>query len=75
MKNTSRKNLLLGDHILIERAGDVIPQIVKSFPELRKGDEKYIQFPVTCPVCNHPLFKTADESLSGAVQILAARHR
>ncbi len=57
------KNLLLGDHILIERAGDVIPQIVKSFPELRKGAEKSIQFPTSCPVCDHPLFKTADEAV------------
>ena len=38
------KNLMLGDVILIERSGDVIPQIVKSFPELRKGEESRIEF-------------------------------
>ena len=43
------KDLKLGDTILIERSGDVIPQIVKSFPELRKGDEKKIEFPTHCP--------------------------
>jgi DNA ligase (NAD+) len=57
------KDLMLGDTILIERAGDVIPQIVKSFPELRKGDEQKIIFPTTCPVCDHQLFKTEDEAV------------
>ncbi len=57
------KDLMLGDTILIERAGDVIPQIVKSFAELRKGDEQRIIFPTKCPVCNHSLFKTEDEAV------------
>ena len=57
------KDLMLGDTILIERAGDVIPQIVKSFTELRKGDEQKIIFPTICPVCNHQLFKTEDEAV------------
>ncbi len=57
------KDLMLGDTILIERAGDVIPQIVKSFGELRKGHEQKIVFPTTCPVCNHELFKTEDEAV------------
>ncbi|MEY2918205.1 MAG: NAD-dependent ligase LigA [Bacteroidota bacterium] len=57
------KDLLLGDTILIERAGDVIPQIVKSFTELRKGGEQKIIFPTSCPVCAHTLFKTEDEAV------------
>ncbi len=57
------KDLMLGDTILIERAGDVIPQIVKSFAELRKGDEQKIVFPTKCPVCQHQLFKTEDEAV------------
>jgi DNA ligase (NAD+) len=57
------KDLKLGDTILIERAGDVIPQIVKSFTELRKGDEKKIIFPKKCPVCSHQLSKTEDEAV------------
>jgi DNA ligase (NAD+) len=63
------KNLLLGDTILIERSGDVIPQIVKSFPELRKGDEVPIQFPVVCPVCRHQLFKPEQEAVWRCVNI------
>lgn len=57
------KDLLIGDTILIERSGDVIPQVVKSFPELRTGDEKTIEFPVTCPVCGSLLEKPADEAV------------
>ena len=44
---------MLGDTILIERGGDVIPQIVKSFAELRNGNETEIQFPTTLP-CLQP---------------------
>jgi DNA ligase (NAD+) len=43
------KDLRLGDTVLVERAGDVIPYIVKSFAELRKGDEQVINFPEFCP--------------------------
>ena len=57
------KNLKLGDTILIERSGDVIPQIVKSLPELRDGSETVIKFPTKCPVCHDTLFKTVDEAV------------
>jgi DNA ligase (NAD+) len=63
------KNLLLGDTILIERSGDVIPQIIKSFPELRNGTEAAIQFPTHCPVCNHQLFKPEDEAVWRCINI------
>jgi len=42
------KDLRLGDTVLVERAGDVIPYIVKSFAELRKGEEEVISFPEFC---------------------------
>lgn len=57
------KDLRLGDTILIERSGDVIPQIVKSFAELRQGKEEHIAFPTVCPVCAHPLVKEAVEAV------------
>lgn len=46
---TSR-DLRLGDTVLVERAGDVIPYIVKAFDDLRDGSEKKINFPQYCPV-------------------------
>lgn len=57
------KNLYLGDAVLVERAGDVIPYIVKSFPELRTGNELEIHFPQNCPVCNEQLFKPEGEAV------------
>jgi DNA ligase (NAD+) len=63
------KDLMLGDTILIERSGDVIPQIVKSFPELRKGDEKKIEFPTHCPVCSSTLYKPEGEAVWRCVSL------
>ena len=63
------KNLLLGDTILIERSGDVIPQIVKSFTELRTGTEEAIQFPAHCPVCGHLLFKPEEDAVWRCINI------
>lgn len=47
-----QKDLRIGDTVLIERAGDVIPYVVKSLEELRDGSEEVIEFPTHCPVCN-----------------------
>ncbi len=63
------KDLKIGDTVLIERAGDVIPQIVKSLPELRDGSEQTIQFPKQCPVCNSELFKEETEAVWRCINI------
>jgi len=63
------KDLRIGDQVLIERAGDVIPQIVKSLPEVRNGKEKKIQFPDQCPVCKGKLFKEEGEAVWRCVNI------
>jgi DNA ligase (NAD+) len=63
------KDLMIGDTVLVERAGDVIPYIVKSMAELRTGKEKKIQFPKTCPVCNSKLFKEEAEAVWRCVNI------
>jgi len=58
----SSKDLRIGDKVLIERAGDVIPYIVKSFPELRDDKVVPIIFPTHCPACNSPLAKAENEA-------------
>ena len=58
----TQKDLRLGDKVLIERAGDVIPYIVKSLHELRSGSEEVIQFPQQCPSCETQLFKSEDQA-------------
>ena len=59
----AEKDLMLGDTVLVERAGDVIPYIVKSMAELRTGDEQPIIFPTHCPVCNSLLVKPEEEAV------------
>jgi DNA ligase (NAD+) len=63
------KDLRIGDQVLIERAGDVIPQIVKSLPEVRNGKQKKIVFPDHCPVCKSKLFKEEGEAVWRCVNI------
>jgi DNA ligase (NAD+) len=57
------KDLMIGDTVLVERAGDVIPYIVKSLPEVRSGKEQKIVFPTHCPVCGDKLEKPAEEAV------------
>ena len=57
------KDLRIGDAVLVERAGDVIPQIVKSLPELRTGNEETIIYPTQCPACSSKLFKEEGEAV------------
>jgi DNA ligase (NAD+) len=63
------KDLKIGDHVLIERAGDVIPQIVKSLPELRTGMETSILFPKNCPICKSELYKEETEAVWRCINI------
>ncbi|MDX1955549.1 MAG: NAD-dependent DNA ligase LigA [Chitinophagaceae bacterium] len=63
------KDLRKGDTVLIERAGDVIPQIVKSQPELRTGKEEPIIFPTHCPVCGSKLSKEETEAVWRCINI------
>ena len=63
------KDLLIGDSVLVERAGDVIPYIVKSLPDVRTGNEKKIHFPKTCPVCGSKLFKEEGEAAWKCINI------
>lgn len=56
------KDIRLGDTVLVERAGDVIPYIVKSMEDLRSGQEEVIQFPTHCPSCESTLVKAEGEA-------------
>ena len=62
-----RKDLRIGDIVLIQRAGDVIPEVVKAIAERRDGSEQPIVMPTSCPVCNHSLLKAAGEAVTRCV--------
>lgn len=57
------KDIRIGDTVLVERAGDVIPYIVKSMEELRDGSEKPVVYPTTCPVCSSELERPEGEAV------------
>ncbi len=59
----AEKDIRLNDTVIVERAGDVIPYIVGSVKEMRKGGEEKIHFPKNCPSCSHHLVKPMDESV------------
>jgi DNA ligase (NAD+) len=63
------KDLRIGDTVIVERAGDVIPYIVKPLTELRTGDETKIVFPTHCPVCGDKLVKPEGEAVWRCVNI------
>ncbi|WP_121353463.1 NAD-dependent DNA ligase LigA [Flavisolibacter nicotianae] len=55
------KDIRIGDTVLVERAGDVIPYIVKPLTELRTGNEQPIKFPTHCPSCGDELYRSPEE--------------
>lgn len=57
----ARLDLKIGDTVIIRRAGDVIPEIVKVLPELRIGVETEYQYPVNCPECETPLIQQENQ--------------
>jgi len=63
------KDIRIGDTVLVERAGDVIPYIVKPLAELRNGSEQVIRFPENCPSCGEPIFRSEEEAAWRCVNI------
>lgn len=55
-------DIRIGDQVLVKRAGDVIPKVVRPLIELRTGAERVWQMPATCPVCGQPLQRPEGEA-------------
>jgi DNA ligase (NAD+) len=56
-----RKDIRIGDTVIVQKAGDVIPEVVRPLVELRDGSEKIFKMPERCPDCNTKLVKTKAE--------------
>jgi DNA ligase (NAD+) len=57
----ARLDVRIGDRVVVERAGDVIPDVVKVLPEHRTGSERQVPLPETCPACGGPVVKLEGE--------------
>jgi len=57
-----KKDIRIGDVVLVQRAGDVIPEVVKVIKSKRSGAEKKFRMPNTCPVCESPVVRTEGEA-------------
>jgi len=62
MDEIERKDIRIGDTVVIERAGDVIPYVVKMLEEKRTGAERRFQMPENCPVCGAPVMREEGEA-------------
>ncbi len=56
-----RKDIRIGDWVIVRRAGEVIPEVVKSIPERRTGTEREFKMPETCPACGGPVIRPPGE--------------
>jgi DNA ligase (NAD+) len=62
MDEVERKDVRIGDTVLLERAGDVIPYVVKVITERRNGHERRFRMPATCPVCGADVVRPEGEA-------------
>jgi DNA ligase (NAD+) len=56
-----KKDIRIGDTVLVERAGDVIPAVVRSIPDKRTGNERQVPVPVRCPECGSDAVRITGE--------------
>jgi DNA ligase (NAD+) len=64
-----RKDLKIGDTVLVHKAGDVIPEVIKPMLELRDGSERGFVMPKVCPVCGGKVFRPQDEVVARCVNV------
>ena len=63
MDEVARKGFKIGDTVVVRRAGDVIPEVVRYLPDRRPGDARDIVMPSTCPVCGSPVTRLEDQAV------------
>ena len=59
-----RKDVRIGDTVIVRRAGDVIPEVLAVVPERRQADAREFVMPTVCPVCGSPIIRPEDEAIA-----------
>ena len=65
----ARKDIRVGDWVVLERSGDVIPKVVSVLTEKRSGSEKIFRFPNTCPSCHEQVQRSEQETAIRCVSV------
>ncbi len=77
MDEVARKGFMIGDTVVVRRAGDVIPEVVRYLPDRRPADARPIVMPAACPVCQSPVARLEDQAVykctGGVLQCRAQR--
>ena len=60
--NIREKDIRIGDKVIVRKAGDIIPEIVRSIPEKRTGNEIIFEMPTVCPECGAPVVREGTEA-------------
>ena len=58
------KDIRIGDRVIIQKAGDIIPEVVRVLPEKRDGSEKVFQMPTVCPECGSEIYREPGEAVA-----------
>jgi DNA ligase (NAD+) len=64
MDELTRKDVRVGDTVVIRRAGDVIPEVVRVLPERRIAGAPLVELPARCPVCGSPVVRESDQAVA-----------
>ncbi len=62
LDNIRQKDIRIGDTVILQKAGDIIPEVVRSLPERRDGTERVFEMPAHCPVCGSEVIREAGEA-------------
>src|SRR6185436_19538805 len=63
MDEVARKGFMIGDTVVVRRAGDVIPEVARFLPDRRPADARPIVMPTECPVCGSPVVRLEDQAV------------